>query len=482
MKEIRINPKMLIVLVTAAIVMIAGAVVFGMNIGKKDSGKKTASENTNKPEETVIDRVIQGSYVTVKNDVIFFGHENTLCSALIDENGQVYDMMKEAEMAQPPKAMAVEGNMLYFSVKAGIYAVNLKELDGGTCITEDSAYDGFYILDEYLYYKNGAAVKRVKKEGGTPEEIIPKVEDYAVTEKGIYYITGNEKLYCSDLAGENMESVAECRGTSSVRAYGNCIYLKGDKLSVYQIKSKKIEELSVSETVKEESDLLITDRYIVYESAAGDTLQYDLKDKNDKKISYVPKPGFPYCSEYKGHLYYTYASDILYMVDLNSFEKQEFDITEGIQTAESGGAETADGYDIGSNLVEKTSDGTAFVQTDYFYLGFNFDDFSNGLWGCEQKDKNCIEFYYTKAREEGMEGVVFWITAYDWGDDSYGDLPDYAVAGTDSEKKYVISFPTDVQVDAGSKEQQDDYARMSKYARRIDANREDGGNPFSTVR
>lgn len=481
MKEIKIKKTTLIVFIIVVVAVIAGAVVLGLNIGKKSAGQKKSAKGkeNSKVEETATDNVLGGAYVTVKKNVIFFGYENMLCSALIDKDGQIYDVVREATTAQAPKAMTIDGNNLFVNMAEGICCVNLKELDSGKQITKDVAYDGFYILKDYIYYIEGSAVKRVPSQGGAAQEIIPKADDFAVTDKGIYYISGNGKLYCADLSGDNIEAVAECGEVTSAETYGDDIYLKGEGIKVYNVKSKKIKDIPVTEKLKEESDLLITKEYLLYESDSGETYQYDFDKKKDTHISYVPKPGSLYSAEYGGHLYYTYGSGTLCGIDLNTFEVQNVDIADAFAQSDSGDAGT---FDIGSNLVKKTSEGTAFVQSDYFYLGFNYEDFSNGLWGIEQKNADSIAFYYTKAREKGLGGIVFQITAYDLDDDSYSELPSYAVAGTDNEKRYIISYPTDVQFDPESGEQQEEYGRMAEYAKRINENNKNGSNPFSTSR
>lgn len=140
-------------------------------------------------------------------------------------------------------------------------------------------------------------------------------------------------------------------------------------------------------------------------------------------------------------------------------------------------SESSGNYNIANGLEARVSDGTGFMQNDYFYLIFNYDDFVNGLWEFYASDANTIDFYYTKAKAGGYGGWVFSLIAYDWGDNGYEDYPEYTIAGLSDEKKYIAVFPTDVQYNVKDAEQQEEYTRLLTYAKRIDQNNDD--NPLA---
>lgn len=135
-------------------------------------------------------------------------------------------------------------------------------------------------------------------------------------------------------------------------------------------------------------------------------------------------------------------------------------------------SQSFDEYNIGSNLECRLTDGLGLVQSDYFSLVLPYNDFANGLWEVGQDDNSSISFYYSKAKENGYGGWVFTIKAYDWGDNSYSDFPDYKIADTTSDKKYIIILPTDVQYDYTDSTQQEEYGRMLQFANTIDQNNE----------
>lgn len=187
-----------------------------------------------------------------------------------------------------------------------------------------------------------------------------------------------------------------------------------------------------------------------------------------------------------------WGGDELEVLDLTSCESVEYNVTEelGISDNQNGageqetlteGQETAQGdYRIDANLYAKTSEGTvAFLATDHFCLYFNYDDFSNGLWEWETADSSSINFYYAPARAAGYGGLVFSLRAYDWGDNGYADWPHYAMAGQTNTKKYVVTFPTDVQYDPNDESQAAEYQRLFQYAERIDQNSSDSPISFS---
>lgn len=134
-------------------------------------------------------------------------------------------------------------------------------------------------------------------------------------------------------------------------------------------------------------------------------------------------------------------------------------------------------YNISNGLQARISDGTGFMQNDYFYLIFNYDDFAEGLWEFYATDANTIKFYYTKAKAAGYGGWVFSLVAYDWGDNGYEEYPEYSIAGLSEEKKYIAVFSTDVQFDPNDQTQQEEYSRLLTYAKRIDQTNKD--NPLA---
>lgn len=138
---------------------------------------------------------------------------------------------------------------------------------------------------------------------------------------------------------------------------------------------------------------------------------------------------------------------------------------------------SSDGYRIDAGLQERASDGLVFLDGDHFTLYFNSDDYNAGLWGWEVTGSDSIRFYYTRANQSGITGTVFTLFAYDWGENGYENFPNYQIAGLSEDKKYVVTFATDVQINPDDPVQVEEYGRMRDWALTIDQNQV--SNPFS---
>ena len=128
------------------------------------------------------------------------------------------------------------------------------------------------------------------------------------------------------------------------------------------------------------------------------------------------------------------------------------------------------------------SGGQGVVTTDHFTLTLDGDQVAQGLWQVEQVDGTTIKFAYAPARQAGFDGTVFTLKAYDWGDNSYADIPATQMAGQSGDKKYVVIFPTDVRYDPSSTAQAEQYGQLRSWAEGIDMNANHANNPFRTVR
>ncbi|MDO4345033.1 MAG: hypothetical protein Q4C50_09550 [Eubacteriales bacterium] len=136
-------------------------------------------------------------------------------------------------------------------------------------------------------------------------------------------------------------------------------------------------------------------------------------------------------------------------------------------------------FDISSGIKTRASEGSAYLETDHFTIYFPGDI----SWDYESVDNNTLIIYYTPAKDAGFGGRVVTIKAYDWADNSYEDIPEYSIAGLDSEKKYVAIFPTDLQYDPSDSTQEAEYGRMLKVAKRMDCEDEKltMDNPFDVI-
>lgn len=495
-KEIKISRKKLVIIIIAAVACLAAALAVGIALGR---GSSDTRQNEQKPQQTenetagsgveereaLTEGVEQSAYTVIADDNVYWGYETGLFCAPLDETGAVGAMKKESEFPQKLRQMILSGDDLYCNFEDGIYHFDLKNKGTGTRITSKTAYDGFWLADRQIYFCKDETVYCVPAAGGIEQEIASGVLDYAVTSAGIFYLNEKgTKMYQMDLNGEGVTEVAQTENIRSVTPFGNFLFLKGDDLWTYDPVEKQKEKLGLSEKIEKDGDVLVTDQFVIYDGISGETRQYYLESRKDIEKKYISNVEKPYSVQYKNNLYYSFNSGELTRMTLDTFEKQKTDAEEYMQQAVSENTPTADtpsdssgDYNIGSNLIGKVSNGTAFVQSDYFYLALNYDDYADGLWEYEVVNPTTISFYYTKARKSGNGGHVVTIEAFDWGDNGYEQYPAYAVAGLSETKKYIAVFPTDVQYDLNSAQQRNEYERLRKFADRIDQNRAD--NPFS---
>jgi hypothetical protein len=175
-----------------------------------------------------------------------------------------------------------------------------------------------------------------------------------------------------------------------------------------------------------------------------------------------------------------YISDIEHDLDLRQTLSETItDQPEQESSAASGGSDssgstTSGGYDILQDLSIHASEGTAFMDTAYFSLSLP----GSISWDYEQIDNSAFLIYYSPARDAGCGGTVVSIRAYDWGDNSYEDFPEWQIAGSSNDKKYVAILPTDVQYDVNDATQVEEYQRLLNCAYRMNDQSESGDNPF----
>lgn len=136
-------------------------------------------------------------------------------------------------------------------------------------------------------------------------------------------------------------------------------------------------------------------------------------------------------------------------------------------------------YNIASGIKTRASEGASYLETDYFSLYLPGDI----SWEYEVVNNTTISIFYTPAKEDGYGGHVVSISAYDWGDDEYAELPSWSVAGLSNEKKFIAIYPTDVQFNPKDAVQANEYGRLLIVAERMDCEDEKLAmdNPFAVV-
>ena len=138
---------------------------------------------------------------------------------------------------------------------------------------------------------------------------------------------------------------------------------------------------------------------------------------------------------------------------------------------------SADDYDImsGFELQEYGSE-LLLYGNDFLLIMPNDDD-----WGYEKLSPTSLEIYLKDAREDGLDGHLVTIMAFDPDDTSYEDFPEYAVAGhgPNCGKTFIALFPTDVQYNMEDEDQAEDYEELSTHVHKIAEGM--ANSPFQTA-
>lgn len=500
-KKVLVSKKTLIAAGIIVVLLLIIAVLAGMLLGKtgNNDGNDDAAmtqettedglrENddstdnftvTSVKEETLLQEVKQAAYVAVEGSNIYWGQGTALLQGKVDTWGQITDVQKIMDLQEDVRLLLIDGDDFYCNRKDGIYRYEIGNPDGEK-LTEKAAYGGFWIMDSTLFFIRDDMLCTLS-DSGVEKMLLSSVIDCVVTTKGIYYLTEEAKLFRADLDGTEMEEITPENDTLfAIEVYQDSIYLKGTHVWTYNVSEKICEQLPLREELEKEGNILVTDTYLLYDAASGNHQQFFFDTEQEQKAGYVSNVENPYSVQYNGYLYYTFHSGNLTAVNLATLESQEIEWTEeGSEESTVFSGQDKEEFDIASNLFGRVSDGIASVSSDYIFMIFNYDDYANGLWNVEAIDKRTLRFFYTKADESGYGGTVFTIIAYDWGDNSYADLPNYEVAALSEDKKYIILFPTDVQYNPQDSTQQEEYQRLAEYAKRIKNGNDD--NPFGAI-
>ena len=142
--------------------------------------------------------VIKGSNVFVTDsDVVFFGYDNLLCTALF-KDGEVYDYVVEAGFTGNVYSLAVYDGALYVSASDGIFKYDLEMFSGSGTASPVVLWDKninrhnlFQIYDGKIFFVYGYTLCYIPIDGGEEVKLAEGLGDFEVTSNGIYYTNEN---------------------------------------------------------------------------------------------------------------------------------------------------------------------------------------------------------------------------------------------------------------------------------------------------
>lgn len=457
-----------------------------MDSGKEKEAKEAQSAETKDYKEGVID----ASELFIKNDVVFWGYKQQLCSALLDDNYDMYDFVSEGTLNGEIYSIAVDGSQMYMSTENGIVCLPLEESDqeqSELSVIDDHklSTSAFQMYDGNIYFTCGRNLYSVPAKGGDEKTLEENIEEFQVTVDGVYCLNTKGDLLRISLDGTERKTLCELDSEGELIIWKDKAYITTgeakDYIYVYELEENTYEKLHFEEDLSPYAPVWVTEGSIYYESERYEIFRYDLESGTESQ-SNARYSLSDYDSGYLENdvLYYVFA-DNLYWMHLDSGEsfkrgKREvldnnFGSNKASSTAASGNQ--ADGaYNIAENIGVFNSEGQARLESKYFTLYLPAD----GDWIYKVIDNTTVGIYYEPAYESGIGGHLVTIKAFDWGDNSYEDFPNYTVAGVSENKKYIAIFPTDVQYDSS---QEAGYRKIYEHVKRIDNNKEGAtDNPF----
>lgn len=419
--------------------------------------------------------------------VAFWGWEEEIWSGLVDESGNIYDYLKEGTMPSKVQTVAVDGNYLYLDTFDGLYRVNLTENGQDTSVAQqlhDSMLiRGFFVYEGYAYFMSGSTLYRVPVEGGDKERLTTGAEDCEVTRDGIYYTDEDGGLFLLALDGNGRKFLTDTMPESKLVLQDDFIFFWGEDEQIvnrYTISSGELRGIPLKHELYTPDYIWTGDDYFIFNSSSSEGFKFDMLTGQEQELEDFYGLMDKEKGLFQNEKFYYVIGDTLSCYDLAGDQRIKVtrdDVGGGSSGKDSAAdkpvqEEPSGGYNIAENIYLHVSQGFAFVISDYFTLGLPAD----ADWDWEVINETTIKFFYPPAKEAGYGGSFVTIRAYDWGDNSYEDIPSYNIAGLSDTKKYIAIFPTDVQYDVSDTGQMSEYQRLLEFAYRIDNGNSD--NPF----
>lgn len=431
---------------------------------------QTAAEKTDYTEG-----VVQGSALFQKNGVIFWGHDQQLCSALIGEDGLPYDFISDGSMGADIYYVAVYDGALYLATDIGIIRLLTdqaeKEQGYGVVLGNNRlSIEGFQIYEDYIYYTYGYSLYRIPIDPGEREELEEDITRMQVTSKGIYCLNRKGELLLVSLDGTERKTLSKLDSQGDIGVFGDKAYITTgeaeDYIYVYDLERDELEELELEEDICPYCPVWVFEGKLYYNSEDYELYCIDLSTGKEEQLpTDFDLPDYNEGFMLEGFGYYK-LSDSIFWAELGEDNSGKQDIDRVLNKTAAASGE----YDIARN-IGVGYDKTEFLYSDYFVL--NMPDFPSD-WDYEVLSKTAFQIVHYPSRDAGYGGNVVSIMAYDKDDDSYNILPHYTVAGESKDKIYIACFPTDVQF---SRETEKGWRQLSEFMQQIDV--DDADNPFS---
>lgn len=456
--------------------------------GEAPSPSKTAADEDPRP----------GSNVEVVDGRLFWGVDEELWAADITSSGGLENMAPLIEFDEDVDLLAASGSSLYVCCYDGIWVTDLDEADDEAAKVVDVSFaDDFWVMPDALLYQDDDVLWRCSLDGDDALPVVDSVERFAVLDGRAFFIAEDGDLRTMGFDGDGSARVASPGDDTQLMAHEGVLYLVAeDKDVLYLTDDGSIEEMGLSHKVGDPDRVVFDGGRVLY-YATDESRYVHEGDAGDEQLpSGTLFWGNQHCRIEDGTLFYTISGDEVVTLDLDSYERTEYDVESGSAkstsdgktgktddsgSGTSGGTTHSSGYDIAEGLEMHLAGSSAVLTTSHFSLLLDDQEVLDGLWAIEPRGDDSIAFCYSKARDSGYDGLVFTLMAFDWGDNSYSEFPNHRMGGMSADKKYVVVFPTDLRYDPDDATQASEYGRMRSFAETIDTNTNPTGNPLTIL-
>lgn len=408
--------------------------------------------------------IIEGSNSFVYNgQLVFFCMDNSIWSALIADDGSLYDFEETAKLPYTANSVAIVGTDLIAGTSDGTYKADLKDYEAGSGKLEkivDNDIDKFSVYENYLYFGYGYTLYRVSLQGEAKLEVADEITDYQVTTQGIFY-TGKEDgtLYKADFDGTGKESLLTAPYELYLSAGKDSVYCRHDgsqEITMYTASSDNLEEITLPGWPGKYSSinaLCETGSGLVYEGKDRKACRYDLRTGKENQIGDGLDMPPVEAAQADSLFYWTTKNEIHWC-------NMETGISGSLKPADiqNQGSAAQNGQNKASSTQNKKADtdgttmisGTTTIKTDLFSVKVPESWSGKVCYQIYKRDYNeySLNFYHAKSRNAGTGGYLFAISLY--MDGTPLDFPSFEEMGRLIYKpaevyNVVALYPTDVQ-------------------------------------
>lgn len=423
-----------------------------------------------------------------KSGIVYFACRNMICTAVM-KDGELSEFVPEAATTGTIYAMAVYNDYLYISANDGFFRYPLSMFSGGSRASAETvmtqpldAFVHFEIFEDRIFFLSGSSLCCIPVDGGELSEVRKDVYDFEVSDRGIYAVqTDGKMVVISPDLSESRDIGQVAAGVRMTPGGMNLYYRDGVSVMAFSVEKEEAAGTGNTHDASEYFPPWSNGTNVLY------------RDENYKCYLVTPdgekelERNYEYPSKNTGYVYgdYLLGNDgdarLMCVINMATGEMKNYDLRVEMKdyiNKIGGGKDSdpepvpddtktgSDDFDIMKGFVRNASADT--TQQEMYFNQFllilpNDDDI--GFKG----EGDHVDFIYIPGQNSGYGGRLVTIKAYDIGDDSYKNLPNYHVAGTNYNvgKTYVAIYPSDLQCDPNDSAQTAKYEELKDYVFRI---------------